>query len=192
MTALMRLGDIVSVQDECGNTDIADARALMVTRFLAGSGTDLVFVDNDVSWQAGALLKLLDYPVDMVAGIYPRRADPIGFPVRYIEQSEILADPKTGLIEAAGVPAGFLRCSRAMLEQMTAAYPDLAYERRGERIVGLFDPHKTGFAKLGEDYSFCQRWRDLGGKVWIDPEIQMGHIGSKVFAGHLGDWLRNR
>ena len=30
------------------------------------------------------------------------------------------------------------------------------------------------------------------GKVWIDPEIKMGHIGYKTFEGHLGNWLRDR
>jgi len=46
--------------------------------------------------------------------------------------------------------------------------------------------------KHGEDYSFCYKWISIGGKVWIDPEIKMGHIGIKVFEGHLGNYLRNR
>jgi hypothetical protein len=33
----------------------------------------------------GALLKLVDYPVDFVSGIYPQRCDPITFALRYIE-----------------------------------------------------------------------------------------------------------
>jgi hypothetical protein len=28
--------------------------------------------------------------------------------------------------------------------------------------------------------------------VWIDPEMGMGHVGYKIFQGHLGNWLRNR
>lgn len=193
ITALMRRGDLISVEDECGNTDIADARAFIVSRFLSGQGTDLVLIDNDVSWQAGALLRLIDYPVDLVAGVYPRRSDPVEFPVRYIEdRPEVWAGPATGLIEVAGAPAGFMRCSRVMLEQMVAAYLDLAYERRGETVPGLFEPYKIGNRKLSEDYSFCQRWRDIGGKVWIDPEIRMGHVGFKTFTGQIGEWLRSR
>lgn len=22
-----------------------------------------------------------------------------------------------------------------------------------------------------EDYAFCQRWRDIGGQLWVDPDI---------------------
>jgi hypothetical protein len=28
--------------------------------------------------------------------------------------------------------------------------------------------------------------------VWIDPEINMGHVGLKNYTGHLGEWLRGR
>ena len=192
---LMRRGDNVSVEDECGNTDITDARARMVAKFLAGPGTDLVFVDHDVCWEANALLKLIDYPVDHVSGVYPQRADPIAFNLRYVEdRPEIWGDPKTGLIEVAGVSAGFMRCSRKMLERMVKDYSGLSYVREGKDFHGLFDPYRLddGKRKLSEDYSFCQRWRDIGGQVWADPNIKMGHIGLKTFAGSLGHFLKDR
>ena len=190
MTALMARGDTVSVEDECGNTDISDARAAIVARFLKGSGTDLVFVDHDVIWESGALVKLMDYPVEFVAGVYPRRAEPIEYSVRYLPKQELQA--VDGLLEVEGVAAGFMRCSRTMLERMTRDYAGLTYVRQEQSICGLFDPYRLSERKLSEDYSFCQRWRDIGGKVWIDPEIKMGHVGSKVFTGCLGEWLRNR
>lgn len=190
MTALMARGDLVTIEDECGNTDISDARAAIVARFLKGDGTDLVFVDHDVMWGEGALVRLVDYPVDFVAGIYPRRAEPIEYSVRYLDNKELFA--VNGLIEVAGVAAGFMRCSRSMLERMVWSYAGLSYVRQEQSICGLFDPYRLDDRKLSEDYSFCQRWRDIGGKVWIDPEIKMGHVGSKVFTGCLGEWLRNR
>ena len=36
-----------------------------------------------------------------------------------------------------------------------------------------------------EDYGFCNRWRELGGEVWCDPEIQLGHIGTKIYQGDV-------
>lgn len=194
LMALMQRGDTVQVEDECGNTDITDARALMVGKFLSGPGTDLVFVDSDVCWEPGALLKLVDYPVDFVSGVYPKRCDPLTFALRYLEDKpELWADPKTGLIEVAGVSAGFMRCSRKMLEQMARDYAGLFYQRDDKKFWGLFDPYRLddGKRKLSEDYSFCQRWKDIGGQVWIDPEIKMGHIGNKTFMGSLGHYLKS-
>lgn len=196
MLALAERGDKVTIFDESGNAMIADCRGLIVSHFLASDATDLVFVDSDVAWEAGALLKLVDYPVDFVAGIYPQRRDPIAYCVQYLQdRTELVGDPETGLLEVQGVPAGFMRMSRAMLEQMSAHYTDLAFhcdQAPNETAFGLFESYRLGKIKFGEDYSFCRRWRDLGGKVWIDPDIRMGHTGFKTFQGSLGDWLRDR
>lgn len=34
---------------------------------------------------------------------------------------------------------------------------------------------------LSEDYTFTQRWRDVGGKIILDPSIRLGHVGRKIF-----------
>ncbi len=196
MLALADRGDKVTIFDESGNAMIGDCRALIVTQFLASDATDLVFVDSDVCWEAGALTRLVDAPVEFVAGIYPQRRDPINYCVQYLtDRTELWADPETGLLEVAGVPAGFMRLSRAMLERMVEHYPDTAFycEQAPEKIShALFDPYRIGKLKFGEDYSFCKRWRDIGGKVWIDPELKLGHVGFKTFLGCIGDWLKER
>ncbi len=193
--ALDARGDVVTVFDECGNALLADARAVMVAKFLESDATDLVFVDADVCWEAGALLKLVDAPVDCVAGIYPQRKDPITYSVQWLDKKELWADPGTGLIEVAGVPAGFMRMSRSMLERMVAHYPETEFYVENlpdHKAYGLFESWRDGVMKFGEDYSFCRRWREMGGQVWMAPEIKLGHCGFKTFYGTIGDWLRNR
>lgn len=195
LMALQARGDDWTVHDECGNALIADARALIVAQFLASDCDTLVFIDSDVSWEAGALLKLVDYPVDMVAGIYPQRKDPINYCVKWKGTGELWADPATGLLEVDGVPAGFMKLSRKQLEAMVEQYPDTEFyveNAPDQKAWALFCDYRIGKHKMGEDYAFCRRWTDMGGKVWIDPEIKMGHIGNKTFVGHLGDWLRSR
>jgi hypothetical protein len=195
--ALRERGDGLELYDECGNALIADARAQIVANFLASSATELVFVDSDVSWEAGGLLKLIDAPVDVVAGIYPHRKDPVTFPIDWMSEKNIPYNPETGLIQVRGVPAGFLRISRACLEKMVSCYEDLAFhcENAANKTAwALFDSYRINGErmKLGEDYAFCARWRDIGGTVWASPEIKMGHCGFKTFYGSLGEWLRNR
>lgn len=197
----------VSLLDECGNALIPDARDLMVTKFLDGPGTDLVFIDNDVFWEYGAILELIKKPVDLVVGVYPQRRDPIDFSVRWrADQGELWSDIDTGLLEAACIPAGFMKMSRAMLEKMTEHYRDsLEYYCEiapKKTTVALFDRYwlqdaaevegRKVSVKLGEDFSFCQRWLDLGGKTWIQPWLKMGHIGYKSFVGCFGEWMQNK
>lgn len=195
LLALQARGDVWSLHDECGNALIADARALIVAQFLASQADTLVFIDSDVCWEEGALLKLIDYPVDMVAGIYPQRKDPINYCVKWQDKPELHADPATGLLEVDGVPAGFMKVSRSQLEKMVEQYPNTEFfveNAPDKKAWALFADYRIGKHKMGEDYAFCRRWTDMGGKVWIDPEIKMGHVGYKTFQGHLGNWLRNR
>ena len=34
---------------------------------------------------------------------------------------------------------------------------------------------------MSEDWNFCENWRDLGGKVWLDTKVQLGHTGSYMY-----------
>ena len=193
LLALQARGDSFEVHDECGNALIADARALIVAQFLASDCDTLVFVDSDVCWEAGALLWLLDAPVDMVAGIYPQRRDPINYCVKWKSEGELWAED--GLLESVGVPFGFVKLSRAMLEQMVAQYPDSEFyveNAPGQKAWALFADYRIGKHKMGEDYAFCRRWTEMGGRIWVNPEIKMGHVGYKTFPGHLGEELRGR
>ena len=151
-------------------------------------------MDSDVTWEAGALLKLVDAPVDLVGGVYPARRDPISYPIHYLDRKELWADPETGLLEVKSIATGFMKLTRNCIGKMIDAYPEKHYytAERDKEFYPLFDHAFEDGYKWGEDYSFCIRWAKIGGKVWIDPEIAMGHIGYKIFQGHLGNYLRNR
>lgn len=191
-------GTEVKVFDELGHADIYLLRAQIVASFLADKdATDLVMIDSDVGWEPGGLIKLLSHDVDLVAGSYPKRQDPITFMFRseLDEGGALMGDPDTGLIEVWGMPGGFMRMKREALEKMVAHYPDLeALDNMVPtgKTCRLFDPYwirtSTGNRVLSEDYAFCQRWRDMGGKVFMDASISMAHIGTKAYAGRLGDW----
>ncbi len=192
MMLLAERGDRVTIFDESGNAMIGDCRGLIVSAFLEGDGTHLVFVDSDVSWGVGSLLSMVDRDVDFVAGLYPQRRDPIKYCCQW-DTSKPEIELENGLIEVLGVPAGFMCLSRPMLEKMVAHYADTQFhceQAPGNTAYDLFGAYRIGRIKFGEDYSFCKRWRDIGGKIWIDPEIRMGHCGYKTFIGSVGEWLK--
>jgi hypothetical protein len=191
---LVKRGDRYTLVDDIGNALIADSRGIIATRFWESDCDELIFVDSDVTWEAGALLKLVDAPVDLVAGVYPARRDPISYPLHYLDKKELWADPETGLLEVKSVATGFMKISRNCIERMISEYPERHFytSERDKQFYPLFDHVFEDGYKWGEDYSFCIRWRNIGGQVWIDPEIAMGHIGYKIFQGHLGNYLRNR
>jgi hypothetical protein len=192
ITTLYNRGDKVSLIDECGSTYLDDSRGYIVADFLKTDGTELISVDHDLVWEPGALVKMVDAPVDMCATVYRKRKDEVEYPVRFIDDhGELWADPETGLLEVAGVPFGLVKCSRSMLERMVEAYPQQrVLMPDGEWMCALFECMRVGNIRLHEDFAFCERWRAIGGKVWVDPEIRTAHLGIKPFIGHWGKWLK--
>jgi hypothetical protein len=195
IVALNAAGWGVIEESLMGCSYIHSARGQMVSLFLQSDATDLVYVDWDMAWDPGALARLLSHDVDVVAGDYPGRKDPIRYHARFLKRDDgswnddIRPD---GLIEMAGAATGFMRIRRNVIERMVEAYPDLIFEDNDQaiKLCYLFFGHlKNGRHLLSDDYSFCDLWREIGGKVYIDTKIALGHIGFKTFAGEYEKWL---
>ena len=186
-------GDKFSIAEDIGNSDIAGSRSALFAAFVRSTADTLVFIDDDVFWQPGDLIKLIDYPVDVVGGIYPKKQEPFEWPFKIGIKEEYRNDPKTGLMEVLGLPGGFMKISRNCAQKMIEAYPRQTLRSTSEnsQFWPLFDPYEMPDGnRLSEDFSFCQRWIDIGGKVWANLEFELGHIGYKTFKGSCGKHLR--
>ena len=165
------------------------ARDQVVRDFLNSGADKLVFIDDDVSWEAGSLLQLASHPVEFVGGAYRFKRDDEHYPVQWLANDELWSDPATGLLEVLTLPGGFLCIARSVFKKLRAAHPERRYQHCGEALHGFF--HSPFGAS--EDTAFCLEWRESGGKVWLDPELALVHHGGlTAFKGHIGDWLRNR
>lgn len=58
-----------------------------------------------------------------------------------------------------------------------------------KRAIGLTPCPDIG-KWWGEDFWFVERWREMGGTCWVDPEITFTHRGSKAWAATFGDSVR--
>jgi hypothetical protein len=183
-----------------GDSLIAHARNVCVAKFLQSDATDLFFLDSDVACGPGVFSRMLTHRVDMVAGIYRVKSEPERYAVRWAVQSgeTIYSDAATGLVEANDVPFGFVRITRDAVEKMAAHYSEDWFRCRMdpsiEKCVALFNTEIVDHEFTGEDYYFCRRWKAMGGKVWVDPELPLIHTASdgEAFHGHLGNYLRGR
>lgn len=185
---LAQRGDVVSINDQVYDAEIDTARARIVSDFMASKCTHLMMIDSDLCWEAGGITRLVDHTSDevqFVAGAYPYRRDPISFPLHLLE-TRTLVD---GLLEVKAVPGGFVCVTRAAIEAMIAKYEHLQFytDKTANPIWALFDHVWEGKRRLSEDLSFCARWRELGGRIWLDPGLVVGHVGNKLFVGKLGD-----
>lgn len=176
------------------NCHVDDARNTVVREFLLSDCTDLVFLDADVAWDTECLVELCQYQCDVVGGVYPYRREGMdgAMPVRPLLTGD--AEPlANGLVEVEGLPAGFLRIRRSVLETMCEdAQHFWGQDDRRARIPLLFertfDP-ATGI-RWGGDIEFCRRWRARGGKVYVAPAFRLGHAGRKMTVDSLTAMMR--
>lgn len=197
---LVQAGWEMQIFEELGHADVYSLRAQLCMHFLDTDATDLVMIDNDLSWEAGSLVRLLSHEVDVVGGSYPKRKDPITFMFRSaeFEKTGILrGHAQTGMIPVDGLPGGFMRIQRHVIEKLHDKHRDELevidpHSPQG-KTVRIFDPYfydaPDGRHVLSEDYAFCQRWRDMDGMIWMDSKIAMAHHGAKAFYGQIGQWM---
>ncbi len=173
---------------------VARGRSQLASRFLTHESckdcTDLVFLDTDVYWEGDDLLRLLSHEVDVVAGAYPFKNEAGNFPLRW--SSEGLLE-ENGLWIVQAVTPGFLRISRHALQRLVHEMPWLAYtDAHGDadhKCWMFFDNLHRQNGVYDEGYIFCERWRGVGGRVYLDPDIDLKHIGMKIFShGTIRQW----
>jgi len=193
MTALQQRGwRSPQIDFEIGNSLIADARNKLVARFLASDCSDLVFIDADLSWPADALLRLASYDVPLVAGVYQRKSRAkVDFAVKF---GRAIGLDAQGLMAVERVGTGFMRLRRDCLERMVAAHPSLRLTNpataEDAQFYALFDTVVVDGQFIGEDFTFCDRWRATGGQVRIDPTINLSHHGAAAYDEPLLKYLQ--
>lgn len=101
-------------------------------------------------------------------------------------------------VEVSEVGTGFMMTRRSAFEKFEKAFPQYSYKPDhvrteafdGSREIMQFfqaeiDPKSKRY--LSEDYWFCQKMIDIGGKVWYCPWMKLQHVGSYIFGGSLVD-----
>jgi hypothetical protein len=168
---------------EIGCSLIGHARNKLAKRFLDTKEADcIVYVDADISWKRGELIKLAERQEDVIGGTYRGKVDVVKFHVR----GPVEVDGN--LYRVGGLPGGFLKVSRNALNKIDATqYTDGA----GTLLRDYFPTGVHDGTFYGEDYGFCRLWNESGGTVWLDPDIRLKHQdGNRFFEGDPREWLK--
>lgn len=178
-----------------GNCHVDDARNSIVQEFLLSDCTDLVFLDADVVWEPSELIKLCQYDADIVGGVYPYRRDDeqskesmpvLMFPGSYEANGD-------GLVEVAGLPTGFMRIRRHVIERL-AEKADKFWKRNDRRspVPILFERAFIEGTRLGGDLNFCRKWIAEGGAVYAATDLHLGHVAKSIVYDSLGASMRRK
>jgi hypothetical protein len=173
---------------------ISRARNTLTAKFLHNKeSTHLMFIDADIGWEPWHLLVMLNRDVDVIGGLYPMKSLPVKWCVNGFEGAEEGPD---GLQEVSKTGTGFMLIKRDVFEKLNA-HPATKPFMNDIGLPAELNPHmKTYFDTAvrenryySEDWTFCENWRDLGGKVWVDKRVLLKHTGTYVFDFQTQDQL---
>lgn len=167
---------------------ITRARNSMAASFLETDHTHLMWIDADIEFSPDDVAALWNMDVDVAVGVYAMKKPDAAWYAAWVD-GELVKDLDRfggGPVSVDYAGTGFMMIRRDVLEKMIAAYPETAYEGNdpsgGERTeYALFDTEIREGAYLSEDYLFCQRWRDMGGEIRMNPKVRLRHIGQYAF-----------
>ena len=183
-----------------GDPYLSKARNRLAYEFLVNwpGATHLFFLDDDIGWQPEKVTEFVRRDLDIIVGAYPKKNDRGEFPVELDARDGALVE-RDGLFRVTLMPTGFCCIKREVLERLAAVsgqYRDTTDPRTEMWQWNLFEngwflpdgtrPKQQGGVRgefWGEDYYFGRRWRDMGGEIWLDPDIEFTHRGSKVWSG---------
>jgi glycosyltransferase involved in cell wall biosynthesis len=191
-TSLANLnGDVLNVRFLSSCTNLAFGRNHIVREFLESGDDRLVFLDGDVTFEPGDLLKLAHHPVEIVGGAYRLKQDDERYPINLLQEAR--PPGPNGLIEVGMLPTGFLALSRSVFDKFRDHYPGREYNAHGRKTYCYFQIPYVGGSLFTEDSYFCKEWIAKGEKLYLDPELKLTHWqGNIPYEGHIGNWYRKR
>jgi hypothetical protein len=122
------------------------------------------------------------------------------FPIKVEDQQSITVSK--GIMEVTHAPTGFMLIKKEAILKMVEKYPHLKIKqptiingetKDTENLWNFFD---TWFEQetnkyYGEDFAFCQKWRDIGGKCYCYVDDFITHVGEYSYEGKFIDELIN-
>jgi hypothetical protein len=194
--------------------DVVTARNYLISDFYYHHPqcTHLLFVDDDMGFDASLIFEMLDLNEPVVGTIYTkRRVDlqklhaahdqpfetALARAMEFIGEERRPQERKGPFMSVERCGTGIMLISRACIDEMIRKLPDIVDTKRfklmpfGERFTTFltpFDKVRTDAVELSEDFSFCRRWvSDCGGKIWAHPSSNIRHVGPMTFAAKYTD-----
>ena len=166
---------------------VTRARNNLVAKGMANpTATHLMFIDADIGFETLDVYKLIASDKDVIGGLYPKKNYPVQYVINTIPGEE---QQESGIQEVHDIGTGFLLIKRHVIEMMFQRYTDLKY-KNSLNLDTKFEPFMYALFDtwllpdgnyLSEDYTFCKRWKDMGGKIFAHNDVRLRHSGYHTF-----------
>jgi hypothetical protein len=184
----------IQIGSICGCSVVSRARNLLAKDMLESKCDYLLFIDSDINFEPDDIFRLMAWGTDPKKGIVaavPRTRNESKVYIATLDYDDNgdLTMNGMGLVRAKRVATAFMLVRREVFETLEREHPEWAYyDSKTDRTLScMFDFQLAEEGYIGEDFLFCDRVRDHGFEVWIDPSITLGHMGVQEYVGNYGN-----
>lgn len=153
------------------------AMDIATKQFLESDCEEMIVIDTDLVFKPQDLAHLREHDEPLVFGLYSKRTVKFDPPVVPIVGQENPALQPGVLWEVQKTARGFMRVHRSVFETMRPHVKLMENTEFGS--MHCYWP--TSYDGTSEDFAFCAKWRELGGRVLIDKRVFVGHVGQAKF-----------
>ena len=197
LRVLQELGIEYDYYELSGDSYVDRAKNILIHRFLQSDATHIFMIDSDLSWDVDGFERVIRAALagaEVIGGAYPNKNNWSAFGVVLIhaEDGHPVSEEigNTRLVSAWGIPGGFLVYSREAVERTRSNLSPYTEPAINETLLECFrcNIEKDG-RRVSEDIYFQQRYREMGGQVWLEPDISFEHFGVKGWEGNFHNHL---
>jgi hypothetical protein len=152
--------------------NLSRARNYAVDQFLSSPATHMMMLDTDMVFEPNLVQRLLADRKDIVSGLYHQRIGNHSIPLlkRLSDDGKLENVEATGgLMKVAATGAGCLLVNRRTLVRLNDQSRPLHFRWFSEEMSAAGD-------YMAEDTTFCIRAGLAGFQVWVDTDIEVGHL----------------
>lgn len=169
---------------------IPRARSRALTDWYEQSDAEVYFwVDSDIAWEPGSIQRLIATTLDrrgVVAGVVPKRFFGAGIACRISDDVRGFDTGTDAVYRADFCGAAFMAIHRDVVDTLAPTLPLITAGRY--QYQPFCSPETIDCAEfpglkedLSEDWALCWRWREAGGKCWVDAMPVCQHKGAHLF-----------
>lgn len=191
-----------------GQSVLVQARNQAIKKFLATEATHTLLLDADVGLQPMDVIACLIADKPFTSLPYPKRGMEMNRAARLIAAGEdmggdvintalsqpafVLSQDTTppeedllalNFVRASHVGTGAMVLKREVFEKFMTEFPGRTYMEYVDNVPSKtfeffrFSRNSDGFF-VGEDYTFCNEWREMGGEIWLKIDAKTTHMSS--------------
>jgi len=151
--------------------------------------THLLFIDNDLYDFENTLYQMITSGKKVIGGVYRKKTKFEEYNINLLNSIE--KSLKNPIVEVKHIATGLLLIERSVAEEMALKLVDRRYLHNNKTYFDLFPCLIKNQRYLSEDYSFCELYREIGGKVYAILDSEITHNGIMNYRGNFKNYLNN-